>query len=125
MASDRRSTMRGLDTTAAAAAAAAALALAALWAIDFFFLRPAVLTPFEGRPPLTPLYAFWLPALRPQLAAFAALAAAVVLLAPRLLDLPPRSFAAALALLALALPLALFLVRDDLPALGAQFTIYP
>jgi hypothetical protein len=110
---------------AAKAMLASALALAALWAIDFFLMRPAVLTPFEGRAPLTPLYAFWLPALRPQLVVFAALAAAIVLLAPRLVDLPARTFALALALLALALPLALFLVRDDLPALGAQFTIYP
>jgi hypothetical protein len=86
-----------------------------------------VLTPFEGRAPLSPLYAFWIPGWRPAAVLFLLLAAFVAAIAPRLLDerWSEARFGGALLALALALPLALFLVREGPDRLGMQFLIYP
>jgi len=104
-----------------------ALALAALWALDLAALNVKALTTFKDLEPLSPLYAFWQPQVRPHALAFAALAAAAVLAAPRLAD-PARTsrglFCACLAAAALLLPLALFASREPLPRLGRQFIIY-
>lgn len=106
----------------------AVLALAGLWALDLFVLRTGVLTTFRKQPALTPLYAFWNPVLRAQALVFVVAAAIATLASARLAD-PDRTsrsaFTVVLLLLALALPLALFLVRQDLAELGSPFVIYP
>src|SRR3954471_20445681 len=101
-------------------------AFVALVALDRLVLRTAVLTPFEGLPPLSPLYAFWMPAWRPTASLFVLVALALVAFAPRLLDvrLSERRFGAILLVLALLAPLALFLVRESPDRLGSQFLIY-
>jgi len=105
---------------------AVGVAFAAFVAFDHFVLRTAILTPFEGRPPLSPLYAFWMPLCRPAAVLFPVVALAVSALVPRLLS--ERTSAARFGMmllgLALALPLALFVVRDAVSALGSQFLIY-
>jgi hypothetical protein len=114
-----------------AAILVAAVLLASAWAFDLFVLRTPVLTPYltgDGEiPPATPLYAFWLPALRPASVFFVALVLAFAWGAPRLAD-PARTksaiFAAALLAAALALPLALFAARAPLTELGALLTLY-
>jgi hypothetical protein len=114
------------------ALAASALVLAGVFALDSFVLRTPVLTPFVAGgvrlPAATPLYAFWLPALRPAALLFVACAGALVWLGPRLCD-PQRTrngvFALALASAAWILPLTLFLVRQPLHELGALLTLYP
>lgn len=106
---------------------AALLLLAGLVVVDRFVLRSALLTPFRGTPAASPLYAFWNPIVRPEALVFVLGAALVAVLAPRLAE-PERAsrtrFLAALAACAVLLPLALFLVRQDLGELGSQFTIY-
>lgn len=104
-----------------------ALAFVGFVALDQFVLHPGVLTTFHGLEPLSPLYAFWLPEFKPTAALFALLALSCGLLLPRLLS-PSVStawFAVGLLVLSLALPLTLFLVRDDFVQLGSQFLIYP
>ena len=102
--------------------------LAALWLVDLFVLRTPVLTPFARRPALTPLYAFWLPLLRPQALLFAAAAATLACVSCRLAD-PARTprtwFVASLLVASVALPLTLFVARQDPAELGSQFLIYP
>lgn len=104
-----------------------ALAFAALVALDQLVLHPGVLTTFHELEPLSPLYAFLIPEFRPAAAFFVLLAVSCGLLLPWLIS--PRVstawFAAGLFILSLALPLTLFLVRDDLAQLGSQFLIYP
>ncbi len=106
---------------------AVALALAALWAIDLWILRPPFPKSFRGQPSLAPLYAFWMPVLRPQAILFVAAALAVVLASRRLCD-PDRTgrktFAATLAAASVLLPLALFAVRPLPARLGDQFDVY-
>jgi len=102
--------------------------LGALWALDVYVLRTRVLTVFRGLMPLTPLYAFWNPLLRPSALPFAAAATLVVAVAPALAD-PRRTsragFLAALLALAFLLPATLFLVRQPWGMLGSQFVVYP
>ncbi len=104
-----------------------ALVFVALIALDRGVLHTGVLTPFRGLEPLSPLYAFWAPVFRPGAVIFVLLALSRVFLIPRLIG--PRvttpGFAAGLLIMSLALPPALFLVRDDPVALGSQFLIYP
>src|SRR5262245_19324368 len=66
--------------------ALAALGLAALWLLDSWLWKRPVLTRFQGQPPLSPLYAFWQPVLRPQLLVFVLGALLWVVQAPRLCD---------------------------------------
>jgi hypothetical protein len=106
----------------------AAAALALLWSLDHFLLHIKILTPYQGQAPLSPLYAFWVPAIRPEAVIFILLAAGLVGVVPVLTDpqrMSRRLFTLALVLLALALPLALFMVRQDIRELGSQFRIYP
>jgi len=104
-----------------------ALVFVTLIALDRGVLHTGVLTPFRGLEPLSPLYAFWAPVFRPGAVIFVLLALSRVFLIPRLIG--PRvttpGFAAGLLIMSLALPPALFLVRDDPVALGSQFLIYP
>lgn len=111
----------------ARALAAAALVCAGLWALDRFVVRVDVLTTFRGARAASPLYAFWNPIARPEALLFALAAIAYVVLAPRVAD-PERTrrgaFVATLVAAAFVLPLALFLVRQDLGELGAPFRTY-
>lgn len=104
-----------------------AVVFAALMALDRLVLHPAVLTDYADVPPQSPLYAFLLPEWRASALLFVLLAAVAALVLPRLVSfrVPDRWFAAALLVLSAALPLTLFLVRENLPRLGAQFLIYP
>lgn len=112
---------------AAWALPAAAVLLAALWALDRWVFHLDVLTTYQGARPASPLYAWWKPLVRPELALFAAAAGLLVLLAPRLAD-PERTgrgpFRLFLFSAATLLPLALFLVRQDPGELGASFAVY-
>ncbi len=114
--------------TALVAVVLCALVLSALWALDVYVLRTRVLTIFRGLMPLTPLYAFWNPLLRPPALLFAAAATVTVVVAPILAD-PARTsrgrFLSAVLALALLLPATLFLVRQPWGMLGSQFVIYP
>ena len=103
------------------------LAFVALIALDQGVLHTRVLTPFHGLEPLSPLYAFWAPLFRPGAVIFALLALSRVFLVPRLIGarVSTMGFAAALMIMSLALPPALFFVRDDPAGLGSQFLIYP
>lgn len=106
---------------------ACGLALAALWALHPWLFRTEVLATWEGAGALAPLYAFWQPRLRPQALAFAAAGLLLVARAPACCDpqrTPRARFAAGLLAAAVLLPLALFLVRQDPSALGAQFDTY-
>ena len=107
-------------------------ALGGLWALDLAVLHGTVLTAYQrgdrpDLPALSPLYAFWLPAMRPTAALFVIAAISLVLLAPRLID-PARMrrgvFTLLLVVAALALPFALFLVRESPGDLGKNFLIY-
>ena len=104
---------------------AVALALAATLAHSG--LRGRLLATWHGEEALAPLYAFVEPVLRPQAIPFALLAVALALAAPRLVE-PGRTsrarFGALLAAASVLLPLALFLVREPLGGLGAQFDLY-
>lgn len=106
---------------------AAAALLAGLWALDRYVFHLSVLTKFRGASAASPLYAFWNPILRPEALAFVLLALAFAWLAPLLAD-PARAarptFVASLFVAGVALPLALFLVRQDLGELGAPFRTY-
>ena len=109
-----------------------ALGLAGLWLLDLFVLETSVLTPFPAGdvklPALTPVYAAWLPDVSARVLWFAAAALAFVSGAARLAR-PERTsralFIGALALAAIALPLALFALRPGPLALGGQLAIYP
>lgn len=107
--------------------AGVALAFAAFVALDQFVLHIPVLTTFDERAPLSPLYAFWMPQVTSAAALFVILALAALFLLRRLLSQRTSDawFGAALLALAVALPLALFLVREDFQRLGSQFLIYP
>ena len=103
-----------------------ALAFVALIALDRLVLHTGVLTTFQGLEPLSPLYAFWMPRVRPAAVLFVLLALSCAFLMPRLISqrVSTMWFAVSLLILSLALPLALFLVRDDIVQLGSQFLIY-
>ncbi len=106
----------------------AALALVvSLCALDRFVLHTQVLTSFRGHPAQSPLYAFWMPVLRPAAIGFVALSVGWVVLAPALCD-PQRStrtrFLCAFAAASALFPLALFAAREDLGALGANLNLY-
>lgn len=106
---------------------AAGTVLAMLWIFELGVLRSGLLTSFQDQPAVAPLYAFWMPRLRPAALAFVTLAAAFVAFAPRLANEERTSrarFAVALALLSLLLPLALFAVREPPADLGGAFAIY-
>jgi len=102
-----------------------ALAFVGFVALDQLVLHPGVLTSFHGLEPLSPLYAFVMPEFRPAAALFVLLAVSCGLFLPRLIS--PRIstswFAVGLFILSLALPVTLFLVRDDFAQLGSQFLI--
>ena len=101
--------------------------LAALWLVDLCVLHTQVLTSFQRHAALTPLYAFAMPVVRVQALVYMMAAASLVLGAPRACDTSRTSRAAfALAIFgaSCALPLALFLVRQDPRELGSQFDIY-
>jgi hypothetical protein len=101
--------------------------LIGLWALDVLVLRTDMLASLQGRPALTPLYAAWMPAIRPAAWIFALAAAAAIVLAPRMTDpgrTSRRHFPAVLLLVAATLAWTLFLARDPARGLGAQFTFY-
>jgi hypothetical protein len=104
-----------------------ALLLAALWALDLYVLRTTLLTTRKGQPPLTPLYAFFDPAWSSRAFLFVGLAAVGAWFAPRVAD-PTRVsraiFVLLLAASAVALSVALFVVRQPLGDLGAQSVIF-
>lgn len=105
----------------------AAALLAGAWALDHWVLRLQVLTAFGRLRPVSPLYAFWMPVVRPQALLLPLVAAPLLVLAPRLCAAERTSRAVFLAVLvaaAVALPLALFLVREDAGRLGSSFQIY-
>jgi hypothetical protein len=105
----------------------AAAVLGLLWALDTFVLRTTLLASRRGQPALTPLYAFHDPLVSARCLWFAAAAACVVWLAPRLVDVQRVSrarFVLALGLLALALPALLFVVRQSFSDLGAQSVLF-
>jgi hypothetical protein len=102
-------------------------ALAIAWALDFAVFQPPFPVGYQGRAALAPLYAVAIPVLRFQALAFALLAFVLVRCAARISDpgrTRPRAFGAILFGAAILLPLALFLVRQDLHELGSQFEIY-
>lgn len=104
-----------------------AAVLAATFAVVHRGLRGRVLATWQGEPAFAPFYAFVEPLLRPQALLFAAIATALALAAPHLVDptrTSRRAFGSILAAAAILLPLALFLVRAPLGDLGAQFDIY-
>lgn len=125
---DTRDVALATRRAASAAVGLAALTLAVLWLLDLYALRTRVLTTYRGTLPLTPLYAFWNPALRFSAIYFVVACTATVALAPLACD-PARvgktAFAFALAAFAVLLPWALFLVRQPARELGSQFLIYP
>jgi hypothetical protein len=98
-----------------------------LVAFDQLVLHVPVLTSFDGRAPLLPLYAFWMPEYRTPAVIFIVLALAIAAIVPRLLDqrTSDARFGAGLLTAAVALPVALFLIRENLDRLGSQFLIYP
>jgi hypothetical protein len=102
------------------------LALVALVALDQFVLHPGVLQTFQELKPLSPLYAFWMPELRGTAVLFVLLAFSCAFLVPRLISprMSAKWFAASLLVLSLALPAALFLVREDFLQIGSQFVSY-
>jgi hypothetical protein len=103
------------------------VAFFALVALDHFVLHGDVLTTFQDIRPLSPLYAFWMPEMKP--ASFAFVLAAFVCLwhLPRLLSSRTSAmrFGATLFGMSLVLPLTLFLVREGAAQIGSQFLIYP
>jgi hypothetical protein len=98
------------------------------WAVDLLLLQTPVLTPFRSKPPLTPLYAFLIPLARWTAWLFPLAAVLFVVAAPRLTD-PDKvgrsRFMLVLSACAIALPVALFLVRQPWASLGSQLSIYP
>ena len=101
---------------------------AVAWALDLFLLETPVLTPFRSQPPLTPLYAFLIPVARWSAWVFPLGAVLFVIAAPRLTD-PDKvgrgRFMLVLSACSMALPAALFLVRQPWGSLGFQLSIYP
>lgn len=119
------------STVKARTIVAAGVVLSALWIFDLTVLRTPVLTHFvaggQRIPAATPVYAFWMPVLRVQSIAFVGGAIALVALAARLADVQRTSrgaFTVALAIAAIALPLALFAVRQPLEQLGSLLLTY-
>lgn len=106
---------------------ASAALLIGLWLLDLYVLRTGLLTRFRGQDPLTPLYTFWIPVVRPTVILFPIVAALFVWIAPRLVD-PERTsrarFALILPLAAVSLAFALFLVREAPGDLGTQWRVY-
>lgn len=104
-----------------------ALCLAAAWAFDGFVVRTHLLATWKGEPALVPLYAFFSPAWSARWIFFAAAAALFVRFAPRAID-PERcsraGFLLVLLAVAVALPLALFVGRQDPSELGREFVYY-
>lgn len=104
-----------------------ALALSALWALDSFVLHTTLLVSRRGQPALTPMYAFWEPRVTWGIAAFVALAIALVRNAPQYLD-PERTrrsgFVAFAFVASLALPFAAFVVRLSPGDLGSQSILF-
>jgi hypothetical protein len=110
------------------AIATGAATLAGLWLLDSFVFRTAWLTTFQGRPALTPLYAFAMPVVRWQAIGFVLAGAVLTVLADRLTDperTHPGSFALFLFAASLTLPLTLFVVRQGPLELGSAFLVYP
>ncbi len=105
-----------------------AIILLAGWIFDFRFLRTPVLTPFGRLPPLTPIYGFWMPLVRPQMLLFVSAALLVGLFAPRLVNpdqVKGSVFAIASFAAGMLLPLMLFWARQEPSEIGRQFLIYP
>jgi len=105
-----------------------AMVLIALWMLDLFVLKTSLLANCDGQHALTPLYVFWKPRVRATAVVFPIAFGVFAFAANRLCDperTRRRTFTLLLALAAMALPFALFLVRDAPSALGAQFTLYP
>lgn len=106
----------------------AAFALTAgVIALHTALLGRDMLATLRGARALSPLYASWDPHLRPEALVFVLLAGTTLVLAPRLCD-PARTgrglFTLALVVAALALPFALFLVRDGAESFGWPFVFY-
>ena len=108
------------------------LFLALLWIFDLFVLHTPILTPFVDRglalKPLTPIYSFWKPVLRPEAIGFlfaSALCLLFTYIGLKTDRLGPLPFAVGLFFLFCALAGTLYLVREDLPLLGQNLSIYP
>ena len=119
------------DPVPVRALAASALLCAVLWALDLLIPGSPVLTPFVGDgasiPAAAPLYAFWWPVWRVEGLAFVLVAGTIAVLVPRLCTESRTSRALFLAVLmasAIALPLALFAVRQPLGDLGSLLALY-
>lgn len=106
---------------------AAVALVAGLLALDRFVLHTQVLTSFRSLPAQSPLYAFWMPVLKPAALVFVALALIAISLAPAWCD-PSRTtrlrFLATFVAASALLPLALFAVREDPRALGENLNLY-
>lgn len=108
----------------ARALAAATLSLAAAAALFHAWREPTwVLTSFQDRPPLAPIYGFFLPAATPWIFAALAAVAAAILLARRAGTLPTPVFLVAAWALAAALALSVHAARSGgLP--GRELAFY-
>lgn len=101
--------------------------LSGLWALDSLLLHTTLLVSRKGEPPLTPLYAFFDPHWRASALPFLLAASLTAWKSPRLVDVERVSrarFVVLLGVLALALPLLLFVVRQSPSELGAQSVMF-
>jgi hypothetical protein len=106
--------------------------LALLWLFDLFLLRTPILTPLTAGgvalKPLSPMYAFWIPVVRPE-AVWFLLAAMLCVLFTRfgadIIGVSPVVFAISLFILFCVLSGTLFLIREQLTSLGQNLMIYP
>jgi dolichyl-phosphate-mannose-protein mannosyltransferase len=103
-----------------------------LWLFDYFILRTPILTPFvkngQNLKPLTPLYAFWMPVIRPEALAFLVVSLCFVVfssVAQKTNQITPLMFAIFTCLSFLALSVTLFTVRDAVSNLASNLLIYP
>ncbi|MDZ4771863.1 MAG: hypothetical protein SGI72_01880 [Planctomycetota bacterium] len=104
-----------------------AVVLTGLWALDSLVLHTSLLSVRRGEFPLTPLYAFFEPIWNARIVSFAVCALLVAAFAPRLVDGERTSralFGCVLGALAIALPYALFVVRQAPSELGAQSILF-
>ena len=103
---------------------AVAVVLAAAWAAFHAWRSPTfVLTPFEGRPPVAPLYAFFLPAVTPWVVLALAFAVAAVWLASRRAPSSTPAFLVSAVVVAAGLALSVHAARSGgLP--GRELAFY-
>jgi hypothetical protein len=131
-ASQQRTQLAGSSEFQLWIPAGTALALALLWMLDLFVLRTPVLTSFATRgvvfEALTPLYSFWMPAVRPGAVWFLLAFGACILAGRHAVDTAKVSsahFAIGLLAFSCLLPVTLFMIREPLTALGENLVIYP